>query len=208
MIIREHHRALFFDFDGVIVDSVEVKTRAFATVFAPYGEAAQKTMVAYHTAHHGVSRYEKFRYFATTVLGRKADDALLGELDRRMRAVVVDEVVKAPYIQGALSFVERQSRLRPCYVVSATPREELEEIIRRRGIADLFRGLRGSPKSKSENLRELLAICGAKPNEGIMFGDAEADLTAATELGLEFVGVNRPGGAFVITDFTDPRLAP
>ncbi len=33
---KHNYQAVFFDFDGAILDSVNVKTNAFATMFRPY----------------------------------------------------------------------------------------------------------------------------------------------------------------------------
>ena len=51
-------KCLVFDCDGVILDSVPVKTRAFARLAEPYGEEARDRFVMYHTVHGGVSRYQ------------------------------------------------------------------------------------------------------------------------------------------------------
>ena len=43
--------AIFWDFDGVIADSVDVKTRAFEEMFTPYGEAVLKQVIEDHRQH-------------------------------------------------------------------------------------------------------------------------------------------------------------
>ena len=37
--------AVFFDFDGVILDSVDVKTQAFADMFRQYGPEVERAVV-------------------------------------------------------------------------------------------------------------------------------------------------------------------
>ena len=59
-------QCIVFDCDGVILDSVPVKTRAFARIAAPHGQEAQDRFVMYHTRHGGVSRYKKFQWFYLT----------------------------------------------------------------------------------------------------------------------------------------------
>ena len=49
--------ALIFDFDGVLADSVEVKTRAFAKLFQSYGPEIEDRVVKYHRNNGGMSRY-------------------------------------------------------------------------------------------------------------------------------------------------------
>ena len=64
-------KCLVFDCDGVILDSVPTKTRAFARLAEPYGDEARDMMVMYHKTHGGVSRYLKFAWFFREVLGRE-----------------------------------------------------------------------------------------------------------------------------------------
>ena len=40
-IFNTDYKALFFDFDGVLADSVEVKTNAFAKLFEKFGSEIQ-----------------------------------------------------------------------------------------------------------------------------------------------------------------------
>ncbi len=41
-------RAIAFDFDGVLVESVDVKTRAYAYLFKEYGQDVVSKVVDYH----------------------------------------------------------------------------------------------------------------------------------------------------------------
>ena len=47
---------IVFDCDGVILDSVPTKTRAFARLAEPYGAEARDRFVMYHMTHGGVSQ--------------------------------------------------------------------------------------------------------------------------------------------------------
>ena len=54
---------LIFDFDGVLANSVEVKTRAFALLYKPYGEKVVEKVLEHHTANEGISRFDKISYY-------------------------------------------------------------------------------------------------------------------------------------------------
>ena len=54
MIFKEI-QAILFDFDGVIADSVHVKTEAFAKIYEPYGKEVVNRVVTHHIANGGVS---------------------------------------------------------------------------------------------------------------------------------------------------------
>ena len=48
-------RGIAFDFDGVLVESVDVKTRAYARMFEEYGADIVSKVVDYHMGNGGVS---------------------------------------------------------------------------------------------------------------------------------------------------------
>lgn len=65
-------KAIFWDFDGVIADSVNVKTDAFYELYLPYGKEVAEKVKEYHLANGGVSRFKKFEYWETELLGKAA----------------------------------------------------------------------------------------------------------------------------------------
>lgn len=182
-------QALFFDFDGVLVDSVEVKTRAFGRLFEPYGPGIAYRVIEHHRRHSGVSRFDKFRHYYEAFLGEPLSDEGLSELCRRFARMVVDEVVAAPEIPGAVAFLKKWHGRVRCFVVSATPQEEIREIVRRRGWEGYFVEATGSPAPKSENLLRLLRSYSLQPERCLFFGDAESDYLAARSCRVPFLGV-------------------
>ena len=59
--LRRPVKAILFDFDGVIVDSVDIKTIAFKELFSAFPEHSRE-IERYHLDHLGVSRYQKFEW--------------------------------------------------------------------------------------------------------------------------------------------------
>ncbi|HXW99392.1 MAG TPA: HAD family hydrolase, partial [Methanomicrobiales archaeon] len=58
---------LILDFDGVVLESVGVKTAAFRTLFS-FVPAHVDKIVEYHRRNTGVSRFDKFRYIYREIL--------------------------------------------------------------------------------------------------------------------------------------------
>jgi phosphoglycolate phosphatase-like HAD superfamily hydrolase len=182
--------AVFFDFDGVLVDSVAVKTRAFARLYEDQGPVIVERVVAYHLANGGVSRFKKFEHYERVLLGRAPTQARLAALGERFAAFVVEEVVASPEIPGAGALLARlKAAGTPCYVVSGTPEAELAAIVARRGMSDCFRSVRGSPPEKAEILAALVAKHEHRASDCLMIGDAAGDYLAASAAGMSFLGV-------------------
>jgi phosphoglycolate phosphatase-like HAD superfamily hydrolase len=176
-------RAAVFDFDGVVLESADIKTNAFRRLFDGNEEA-----VAHHLAYVGVSRYEKFRYITTAILKRPYTDAEERRLGERFSALVLDEVLRCPFVPGARELLERLAGELPLFVASGTPEDELREIVSARGLQGLFAEVYGTPPSKGEILRRILTERELGAEEVVMVGDAATDLAGAREAGVRFIG--------------------
>lgn len=187
-------QAVFFDFDGVILDSVQAKTRAFACMFRQYGPEIEQAVVAYHLAHGGVSRFEKFKYYYNHLLLQPVEEEELEEMGKEFSRLALDEVMAAPFIPEALETLQRLLvESIPAYVVSGTPEEELRYIVAKRGLNNYFREIHGAPRQKTEILQEIIGRYGYVPQQCLFLGDAMTDYEAAAATGTCFVGIVSDG---------------
>jgi beta-phosphoglucomutase-like phosphatase (HAD superfamily) len=190
--------ACFFDFDGVLADSVEVKTEAFRALYLPDGPEVADRVVAHHRDNGGMSRFDKFAVYEREFVGRPFDDARCQELAGRFSELVLAGVLAAPAIPGAEEFLRQAAAACPCFVVSATPEPEIRHIVTERALAPLLTEVTGAPTSKTENLARLLREHRLDPTACVFFGDAVSDYDAATACGVRFVGIAPgPGAALV-----------
>lgn len=178
---------VIFDFDGVLVESVDIKTRAFAKLFEAEGAEVVDRVVDYHLRNSGVSRFEKFRYIYTEFLYRPLSDVIFQDLCRRFSELVLEEVVSAPYVAGAKEFLENNAGAYSCFVCSATPQDEIEEIVKLREMERYFKGVFGAPRTKGDIVRNILASYDVCPGDAVYIGDAWSDYEAATENSVNFV---------------------
>lgn len=182
-------KALFFDFDGVLADSVEVKTRAFSELFTEFGPEIRAKVVEHHRANGGMTRNEKFIHYYKEYLNIPLDADGLDTLCREFSSLVVDEVVVSDEIPGAQNVLKKWSASVPCFIISATPDNEIIEIVDRRGLSRYFKEVLGSGRTKTENLFYLLKKNNLVPETCIFFGDAESDYRAATACDVHFYGI-------------------
>lgn len=54
---------IFWDFDGVLMNSNAVRDKGFELVLANYPKNQVKQLMNFHQANSGLSRYVKFRFF-------------------------------------------------------------------------------------------------------------------------------------------------
>lgn len=185
--------AVIFDFDGVIVESVDTKTSAFAQLFRDEGDDAVAAIVDLHLRLGGVSRHEKFELIHRDILRRPLDEARRRALADGFAELVKRAVVDCPMVAGADDFLRGPGRRLKLFVVSGTPDDELRDIARQRGLDILFAEMHGSPRPKPAIIRDLLARHRLAPESVLFVGDALTDYDAAAETGLRFLGRVAPG---------------
>ncbi len=200
-------RAIVFDFDGVLVESVDVKTRAYALLFQNEGEEVVQKVVDYHLKNGGVSRFEKIRFYYSDILYRSLSEERFHELCAQFSHLVVDEVVASPWVDGAKKFLNRNKKNYTFIIISGTPESELKKIIKRREMAHFFDSVRGSPKDKVTLLGEVMDEYHLKPEEMVFIGDAETDWCAARKSGVPFILRCTSNKESSILGYTGPRVS-
>lgn len=191
-------KCLVFDCDGVILDSVAVKTRAFCRLAEPFGPEARDRFVMYHSMHGGVSRYQKFAWFFREVLDREISPEESAAWGRKFESYALDEVRKCPMIPGAMQTLQKWHDVLPMYVCSGAPGEEVRRVLEERGLEKYFNDIYGSPPAKARLLNEIIIRAKVLPRETLMIGDAGTDRDAAEENDTRFYGVGPDlrGGSF------------
>ncbi len=181
------------DFDGVILDSMELKTRAFAEVYEGEAPSSLEEVLAYQRLHGGVTRRTKFEYFERNIFGRPGDRESIERLASTYRHLVYEAVVACRFVRGAEQFLKAAQGRIDLHVVSGTPQEELLEIIDRRNLASYFQTIVGAPTTKRAAFQAILSEAKLLPTMAAAIGDATTEYWAAEELGIPFIGV-APGG--------------
>jgi len=182
--------AVFFDFDGVIVDSANIKTAAFYELFLKFGEEKAKRVKEYHIKNQGVSRFEKFRSIFKNILRLQYSDLVEKKYSQAFSEIVLKKIVNADFIPGVLFFLEELKKKNiKIFLLSATPEDELKKICWEKDIDSYFYKIAGSPKSKVEHGKEIISDFNLAPKEIVFFGDSASDLQASRELGTQFIGV-------------------
>jgi phosphoglycolate phosphatase-like HAD superfamily hydrolase len=186
--------AIIFDFDGVVVESGDIKTQAFVNLYRDHGDAIMAAVAQYHCSNGGMSRYHKFRYFQQHLL-KKPPLTLAEEqlLDQRFSELVVEAVIASEAVPGATELIRREAVRIPLFIASGTPEAELNTIVERRGLASYFTAVRGSPAPKQALVADILTTHALARDRVLMIGDALADYQSAQLNKIAFLGRVRPG---------------
>jgi phosphoglycolate phosphatase-like HAD superfamily hydrolase len=201
-------RAAFFDCDGVLLESAQIKTDAFATLFASHPRHVA-AIVDLHEAHGGISRYTKFEWIYRDILDEPLDAALSASLGAEYSAIVYDALLACPLVPGVVEALEALRPSHRCAVVSGSPHDELVDVLQRRGLLHLFDAAFGAPHEKAPSMRACLGDWRIPAARSVMVGDAMSDFDAAASLCVRFIGRVPPGasspfplGTLVLDDLT------
>lgn len=179
---------LVFDCDGVILESMDVKSGAFyrlAEELAP-GEGERMRML--HSLNGGVSRYKKFAWFYREVFDRDITEEEQEELNKKFVVLTQEEIANCALVPGIQEVLDRWLGRVPMYVASGAPEDELRMILQKRGLAKYFKGMHGSPTVKTLLLRAIVGHAGVRPSLALMVGDSRTDQYAAEAVGTLFYG--------------------
>lgn len=178
---------IFFDFDGVIADSVNVKTEAFYKLYLPYGKDIAVKVREHHIANGGVSRFEKIRYYHNNFLTREIEEKEIQEYAAKFSKLALEGVIKSPLVPGVLEFLRKYSETLNCWVITATPSNEIEIILQRRDLSKYFVNHFGSPENKKYWVNHILTDHKLNKEECLFIGDALSDYEAALSFEIKFV---------------------
>jgi len=180
-----------FDFDGVLVNSVDIKTSAFAAIYRSYGSYVEDQVVAHHRKNGGMSRYEKFAYYQSEFLGLEVTPEVVQKLSDRFSDLVMKSVVMSDEVEGVSNILAYCGQHGiTCAIASATPQDEVREIVKLRGWAEKFKFIFGAPQSKTNNITRIMKEASSSRSKTIFFGDSPNDLTASNECQIDFVPIN------------------
>jgi phosphoglycolate phosphatase-like HAD superfamily hydrolase len=202
----ERYRLVFWDFDGVIKESVDVKTDAFSELFAPYGEEVRQRIVAYHLANGGLSRHIKIAHALKHFVGIEPTGDAVEAMAARFGDLVREKVVEAPWVPGAEALLRSNPYGQRFVLVTGTPETEVVWILERLRLDAVFNEVYGAPTTKADAVRESLTRHEIKPEDCVFLGDSRTDLEAARAYGVTFVLRETADASEQFVDYSGVRV--
>ena len=182
---------IIFDFDGVILDSVPVKTEAFRRLFDAFDNKLVEQLIEYHLENGGKSRYLKIEYFFVEILNKSISQEEILKYANKYSEITKEELSNSKYlIQEVLNFIKNNHKKYNMHVASGADEEDLLYICEQLNINQYFLSIYGSPAVKNQIVSNLLLENQYDTNETILIGDSKNDYDAAYENGINFYGYN------------------
>lgn len=185
--------AILWDFDGVIMDSMPIRTAGFRHTLRNYPQDAVDKLVDWHLLNGGLSRYVKFRRFQTEILKISLNEPLVQTWVEEFSRFNKERLLDASLlIEPSCELTANLYSAVPMHVVSGSDGNELRGICDALGLSSRFRSIEGSPTPKTDLVGEILSREGYNAEYCYLVGDSGNDRDAAAAHGIPFVGFGNP----------------
>ncbi|EAJ0360547.1 HAD family hydrolase [Campylobacter lari] len=191
MINIENIKNIIFDFDGVILDSVGLKTQAFVELFKEFPENKVKELLEFHLKNGGISRYHKIQYFFENIIHREISDGEILKYAKKYSKLTKEKLSNSKYIiKETFDFIEKNQMCYNMHIASGADEQDLLEICDKLKLSQYFLSIHGSPVKKDILVKNILISNNYQNKETILIGDSVNDFQVALENNIYFYGVN------------------
>lgn len=182
---------ILFDFDGVIIDSMDVRDLGFRTIVKGHDKALIDEFIKYHRYNAGLSRYVKIRYFYEEMLGQSISDKEVNVLASQFSDIMKKHLITPDVvIRKTIDFIKKIYKRYPLHIVSGSDEKELNFLCRTLELDKYFVTIEGSPTHKNDLVSKIMEKYSYEPKETALIGDSINDYDAAKNSELIFMGIN------------------
>jgi len=191
MFTKIDYKVIFWDFDGVLMNSNKIRDLGFVKVLAEYPEEEVEELMKFHKKNGGLSRYVKFRYFFEEIRGRDITEKEVKQWAVKFSVIMKELLIDSSLlIDETLQFVKENHGDKKMHIVSGSDQNELRYICGKLDIDIYFNSIHGSPTPKKELVNNLLQKHHYNLRECVLVGDSINDYEAAVHNSIGFIGYN------------------
>lgn len=191
---------IIFDFDGVILESNEVKAEGFYLLFKDFGEQKALQAKEYFKNNAGFSRYDIIEYFFQTIHNSEFNQEILKTYATQYSQIVKKEVLNCSFVQGCQEFIENNQKYN-LFIISSSDEKDLLYFCQNFHIEKYFKAILGSPTKKAINIETIMTKYNLQKKETVYIGDSFNDYKATKQNDLTFIG--RDSGIFNFSQIDD-----
>ena len=182
---------IFFDFDGVILDSLDIKELGFLKIFNKYKKKDIKKILSFHRKNLGKSRFVKIKYFYNVILDKEISISEMNSYSNQFSQIMRKELNnKSRLIKDSMTYIKNNYKKNNFFIVSGTEDIELKWLCDELQISSYFKEIKGSPAPKEKIVKKIIDENYLIKKESILIGDSLNDYEAAFCNKIKFFGYN------------------
>lgn len=193
---------IFWDFDGVIKKSNQVKNDAFFNLFDGIKLEQKKFILNHHLRNQGLSRFKKIPLYMN-YLGINTEDKNVHLYLSKFSKLVFDGVVNSDWVEGVIKIL---SEFQESILVTATPQDEIEKIVEKIEISKFFKKIYGSPKTKIECIENYIQDKDLDLGNCLLIGDSKSDLDCANHFKMNFLFIKNEHNKHILLNSNIPQI--
>jgi len=186
-------KTIFWDFDGVIIDSMAVRDIGFELIVkqATNSQKIVDEFITYHRYNAGLSRFVKIKHLYENMLNKSISQEEINNFANEFSTLMKEKLVDEKYlISQTVEFIEKNYKDYNFHIVSGSEEKELNFLCKELGLSKYFKTIEGSPTHKNDLVKNILEKYNYNPKESILIGDSMTDYNAARVNGIKFYGFN------------------
>lgn len=182
---------IIFDFDGVILDSMPIRTEGFKKIFENYDNKKVEELISFHLINGGLSRFVKIKYFFEELLETSISEEEINFFADKYSKIMKEKLINEKYlIRETVDFIKNNNNKIKMFIASGSEEKELRLINESLQLSKYFLGIFGSPKNKIDIVKSIIQDNKLNKNETILIGDSINDYDAAIKNDIRFFGYN------------------
>lgn len=182
----QNYDLIFWDFDGVVKDSLNAKSDAFKLLFQNESREVQSFVENHHLNNGGVSRYEKIPIYLRYI-GKEVNNEIINDYCDKFSSLVTKNVINSEWVPGVYNFLNKYHKGKIFCILTATPQNEIEYILKELNIYTYFKLIYGYPTKKEIAISDVLKTYGIQNSKSVMIGDSISDFNSAIYNNIDFV---------------------
>ena len=188
-------KAFFFDFDGTLMDTEAVWTRAIVDMVVHRGGRATFRQVLSSVIGRNWLDIDRWLHEKYSCMGKTTpmQDAI--ELRRYYNRRSGNDP-RGMRINSSIEFFHKAARIAPCAIVTGSPREDVAAMVSLCGLADetafvLGAGEYERGKPAPDGYLKAADILGVYPDDCVVIEDSEVGVAAGVAAGMHVIALNR-----------------
>jgi phosphoglycolate phosphatase len=184
-------KIMVFDFDGVIIDSTEVKVDEYRSLFSQFtnNEATLNQIINIYRNSAGIPRETTLKKVFKEFLYKTLSDQEVENLSLDYSKRIFQRLDAIEPLKGFLEYLTIHKKINK-HIISGAPNSDVSYLIKKLNITKHFKSIKGGPLNKKNEITNIRKLAKVKAKDIVYFGDQNNDYIAAKSAGVGFIGIN------------------
>jgi HAD superfamily hydrolase (TIGR01549 family) len=182
---------MVFDFDGVIIDSTEVKIDEYRNLFSQFtkNETTLNGIINIYKNSVGIPREITLKKVFKEALGKTISNQEVENLSLDYSKQIFRRLEAIEPLKGFLEYLAIHQGLNK-HIISGAPNSDVSHLVKKLNLSKYFKSIKGGPLNKKNELINIRKREKINAQDIVYFGDQKNDYIAAKSAGVGFIGIN------------------